>query len=245
MAVNQPPFNKLAARQAVIAALDDRALSRLDSGFLAPNCHLIPTGIPGGAGPGTCPFHNPDGPPNMAKAQQLVAQSGEKGASVTVYGEERSPRRQWVDYLTDVLNKIGFKATEKILTSQVYFQVIGNQKTKPQIGFADWSQDFPNPDDFVQLFNSASILPENSENYGYVRDPHVDQTEAKLNAVPASKLQTVASQWAALDQYMVNQGYYAAYGHETYPKFYSSRLNFNAGVFSVEYLTDLTSLQLK
>jgi peptide/nickel transport system substrate-binding protein len=245
MAVNQPPFNKLQARQAVMAAIDDRALSRLASGLLVPDCHLIPTGIPGSSSPSTCPFGDPTNGPNMAKAQQLMAASGEKGAPVTVYGEERSPRRQWTDYLTDVLNKLGFKAQEKILTSQVFFQVIGNAKTKPQIGFADWNQDFPNPDDFVQLFNSASILPQNSENYGYAKDSKIDSTEAKLNAVPATQLSSVAPQWAALDQYMVSQGYFAGYGHLKNPKFYSSRLNFGAGIFSVEYQTDLTSLSLK
>jgi hypothetical protein len=48
-----------------------------------------------------------------------------------------------------------------------------------------------------------------------------------------------------LDQYSVNHAYYAAYGHEAKAKFYSDKLNFNQGVMSVEYLTDLTSLQLK
>ena len=53
------------------------------------------------------------------------------------------------------------------------------------------------------------------------------------------------SQWAGLDQYMVRQGYYAAYGHEEFPKFYSNRLNFRLGVLTDQYQTDLTSLQPK
>jgi hypothetical protein len=56
---------------------------------------------------------------------------------------------------------------------------------------------------------------------------------------------SVASQWQALDQYGVHQAYYAVFGHEAKPKFYSNKLNFNAGVMSVEYLTDVTTLQLK
>lgn len=243
--VKSKPFKSLKARQAVQAAIDDRALSRLDSGFLTPDCHLIPQGIPGHSPPSSCPFHDPNGPPNVALAKKLVQQSGQKGASVTVWGEERSPRKQYVDYLTDVLNKIGFKAKEKIINSQTYFQVIGNQKTNPQIGFADWVQDFPNPADFFFLFQTSSIQPQNSSNYGYVSDPKIDTTVTKLNAVPADKLDTVASQWSALDKYAVKQGYYAAYGHEKFPKFYSNRLNFGSGVFSLEYSTDLLSLQLK
>ncbi len=244
-AVNQKPFNKLKARQAVLAGMDDRALSRLDSGFIAPDCHLIPSGLPGHSDPKNCPFHPADAPGNLKKARQLLAQSGEKGAKVTVYGENRSPRKQWADYFNDLLNKIGFNSTEKILNSQTYFQVIGNQKTKPQIGFADWVQDFPNPGDFVQLFTKAGIQPQNALNYGYVKDPHIEQVVHKLNQVPADKLQSVAGQWSALDQYMVSKAYYAAYGHEKFPKFFSDRLDFSAGQLTPGYELDLTSLQLK
>jgi peptide/nickel transport system substrate-binding protein len=237
--VNQKPFNNIYARQAVIAAMDDRALSRLDSGFQAEDCHLIPFGIIGHSTPASCPYHNPLGPPNMTVAKALMKKSGMIGQPVTVYGEERAPRRQYVDYFTGVLNSLGFKATEKIVNSGVYFTTIGAPTTKPQAGFGDWVQDFPNPWDFMQLFagNAGSSL-----NYGYVNDPHYNTELNKLDQQPP---ESVASQWAALDQYAVTHAYYAAFGHEKFPKFYSTRLNFTAGVLSVEYQTDMTSLQLK
>ena len=75
-------------------------MSRLDSGFMSPDCHLIPFGIIGHNTPANCPFHNPTGPPNMALAKQLMAKSGMKGQAVTVWGEERSPRKQYLDYFT-------------------------------------------------------------------------------------------------------------------------------------------------
>jgi hypothetical protein len=81
-----------------------------------------------------------------------------------------------------------------------------------------------------------------SLNYGYVNDPHFNSELNKLDQQPPEK---VASQWAALDQYAVQHAYYANYGHESKVKFYSSRLDFNKGVLSVEYQTDLTSLQVK
>ena len=237
--VTQKPFNNLYARQAVIAALDDRALSRLDSGFLQPDCHLIPPGITGGSSGSTCPYHNANAAPNMTEAKALMQKSGMIGQPVTVYGEERSPRRQWLDYYTSVLNSLGFKATEKVVNSSVYFTTIGAPSLKPQTGFGDWVQDFPNPWDFMQLFagNAGSSL-----NYGYVNDTHYNTT---LNTLFQSQPEAVVSQWTALDQYAVNQAYYAAYGHEEFPKFYSNRLNFNTGVMSTEYQTDLTSLELK
>jgi len=237
--VDQKPFNNLYARQAVIAAMDDRALSRLDSGFIQPDCHLIPPGIVGGSSPSSCPYHNPNGAPNMTVAKQLMQKSGMIGQPVTVYGQERSPRRQWLDYYTSVLNSLGFKATEKVVNSSVYFTTIGAPTLKPQTGWGDWVQDFPHPWDFMQLFagNAGSSL-----NYGYVNDKHFNTT---LNTLFQSQPETVKSQWTALDNYAVGQAYYAAFGHQYFPKFYSDRLNFNSGVMSVEYQTDMTSLELK
>jgi peptide/nickel transport system substrate-binding protein len=241
-AVNKPPFNNINARKAVLAALDLRALSRLDSGFLTEDCHLIPDGIPGHSTPSNCSSltgHAADAAPNMALAKSYMTKCGCAGAPVTVWGEDRSPRRQYVDYYTSVLNALGFKATEKIISSGVYFTTIGAPTTHPQTGFGDWVQDFPNPWDFMQLFagNAGSSL-----NYGYVNDPHYNST---LNTLLTKTPESVASQWAALDDYAVKNAYYAAYGHEEFPKFYSDRLVFGTGVMSVEYQTDMTSLQLK
>jgi peptide/nickel transport system substrate-binding protein len=176
----------------------------------------------------------------MTEAKALMQKSGMIGQPVTVYGEERSPRRQWLDYYTSVLNSLGFKATEKVVNSSVYFTTIGAPSLKPQTGFGDWNQDFPNPWDFMQLFagNAGSSL-----NYGYVNDAHFD---SQLNSLfQVADATSVASQWAALDKYAVSNAYYAVYGHGQLPKFYSNRLDFNAGVMSTEYQTDLTSLELK
>jgi peptide/nickel transport system substrate-binding protein len=241
-AVNKPPFNNLDAREAVLAALDLRALSRLDSGFLKEDCHLIPFGIPGHSDPATCSGltgHPPDGPANMTLAKSLIKMSGMIGQPVTVWGYEQSPFRQYVDYYTSVLNKLGFHATEKILSPGVYFTTIGAPSTKPQTGFAAWIQDFPNPWDFMQLFTCTAGT---SLNYGYVCDKHYDST---VNSLDTKSPQSVASQWSALDNYAVGKGYYAAFGHQAFPKFYSDRLVFSKGVLSVEYETDLTSLELK
>jgi peptide/nickel transport system substrate-binding protein len=206
---------------------------------MTPDCHLIPFGIVGHSSPSSCPYHNPNGPPNMTTAKQLMQKSGMTGQPVTVYGEERSPRKQYLDYFTSLLNSLGFKATEKVINSGVYFTTIGAASTKPQFGFADWNQDFPHPWDFMNLFTTSAG---SSLNYGYVSDPHFDSEVAKLSTQTP---ESVASQWQALDQYGVNKAYYAVFGHESKPKFYSNRLNFQTGTLSVQYLTDLTTLELK
>ena len=121
----------------------------------------------------------------------------------------------------------------------MYFTTIGAPTTKPQFGFADWNQDFPHPWDFMNLFARGAG---SSLNYGYVSDPHWDsQVNTLCRRSPDDRGKPVA----ALDQYGVSKAYYAVFGHEAKPKFYSNRLNFHGRDLSVQYLTDLTSLQLK
>lgn len=237
----KPPFNNAMARQAVNYAIDRQAMVRLASGFLKPTCFFLPEGIVGHP-TSSCPYGEG---PNLSKAQQLVKQAGLAGTAVTVWGEQRSPRREYVDYYTDLLNKIGFKATEKIVSDTVYFPTIGNAKTDPQTGFADWIQDFPNPSDFYLLMDARTIQPTNNENFSKVNDPHIQQQLNKLNPVPATKLSSVASDWTSLDEYTAKQAYVAVYGSESLPKFFSNRLNFGAAVFHPTYLNDWTTFQLK
>jgi peptide/nickel transport system substrate-binding protein len=237
------PFNNLVARQAVNTALDRRALQRLASGFLSPGCYFLPPNFPGN--PTTpCPYGDPNAAPDVAKAKSMVQQAGLAGAPVTVWGETRSPRKEYVDYYTSVLNSIGFNATEKIIQDSTYFPTIGNAATNPQTGFADWNQDFPNPSDFYLLLDAKAIQPTNNENFSKVNDPHIQSELAKLNAVPATQLSTVTSEWQALDEYVAKQAYVAVYGSLQQPKFLSTRINFGSAIFHPVYFNDWSSWQL-
>jgi peptide/nickel transport system substrate-binding protein len=89
------PFDNPLARQAVNLAIDRRALARLASGFLQPQCFFLPEGIVGHP-TGPCPYGQPDQAPDVAKAKALVKQAGLVGTPVTVWGQERCPRRQYV-----------------------------------------------------------------------------------------------------------------------------------------------------
>lgn len=237
------PFNNALARQAVNVGVDRRAFQRLSSGFLQPGCYFLPDGIVGHP-TGDCKFGGL-GAPDLNKAKALLKQSGQEGAKVVVWGETREPRKQYVDYYTDALNKIGFKATEKIISDTTYFPTIGNAKTNPQTGFADWIQDFPNPSDFYLLLDANSIQPTNNENFGNVNDPHIQSELAVLNKVPATKLDSVASRWTALDEYTASKAYVYVYGSEQVPQFFSDKINKDAVIFHRTYFNDLTSIALK
>ena len=238
------PFSNQLAREAVNYAIDRRALARLNGGNFQPTCYFLPEGLPGHP-TSPCPYGDPNAAPDLAKAKDLVKQSGMAGQKVTVWGETRSPRKEFVEYYASVLNKIGFKAKTKILADAQYFPTIGNLKLNAQTGFADWNQDFPNPSDFYLLQDGKAIQPTNNQNFSQVNDPKIQSELAELNKVPADKLDTVADRWQKLDEYLAKKAYIASYGQQQVPKFFGSRVDFGSAVFSPVYGNDWSTLSLK
>jgi peptide/nickel transport system substrate-binding protein len=237
------PFSNQLAREAVITGIDQNAMSRLGSGTLIPGCYFLPPQMIGHP-VAPCPYGDPSKGGDINKAKQLVQQSGMKGTPVTVWSETRSPRQQWMTYYTSFLNQIGFKATQKVIADATYFSTIGNLKLNPQTGFADWNQDFPNPIDFYLLVQGSAILPTNNENFGQVDDPHINSESNTLGQVPTTKLNTIAGQWQALDEYTAKKAYIGVFGYQTFPALLSSRMS-TTYVFHPVYGWDWSSFQLK
>jgi peptide/nickel transport system substrate-binding protein len=247
MNVTIPPFNKLAARQAVNYAIDSRALQRIFGGRLSPSCNLLPPGMVGYKPISPCPWGDPAGPGDIAKAKALIKSAGLTGQSVTVWTNNKDPRPAIADYLRSLLQQMGFKASIRTLNQQVYFSTIGNPKTKSQIGFTDWFQDYPHPGDFFgNLLTTAAAKSTPSFNEGFVSDPVLDQ---KVDALNAKQPPDVESQWAALDQYVNDpqHAYVAPYGSEEDTAFYSTRMNVTdcSGYPSLVHRVDWSLLCLK
>ena len=241
------PFNNPIARKAVDLAINRTALSRLASGQLTPACYFLPPGIPGHVS-GNCSDGSATSlgsPADVAKAKAMVKAAGLAGTPVTVWSETRSPRQQESTYLNSQLNAIGFKSTLKVITDSIYFQTIGSAKTNPQAGFADWFQDFPNPGDFYLLLDGRAIQPINNENFPKVNDPHIQSTIIKLESVPASKLDSVAPQWEALEKYVDAKHYMIPYGYLNGPFFLSDRVDYAKAIFQPLFGDDWSSFELK
>jgi peptide/nickel transport system substrate-binding protein len=247
MNTKSAPFNNIKAREAVNLAISRTALSRLASGQLKPACYFLPPPIVGNVS-GPCSFGSPTATgstADVAKAKAMVKAAGLAGTPVTVWSETRSPRQQYCTYLNSVLNAIGFKSTLKVIADAVYFQTIGSAKTNPQIGFADWFQDFPNPGDFYLLVDARAIQPINNENFGNVDDPHIQSTIIKLDEVPATKLSSATSQWQALEKYVSDKDYMAPFGDLTGPFFLSDRVDYATAIFQPVFGDDWATFELK
>jgi peptide/nickel transport system substrate-binding protein len=242
----EKPFASPLAREAVVAGLNQDAMSRLGAGILDPACFLLPPDVPGHPSNASCPYGTP-GPGNLAKAKALVARSGMAGQPVTVWSETRYPMQQWMSYYTQFLDSIGLKAALKTIADAVYWTTIGAERTvHPQTGFAAWDQDFPNPVDFYGvLLDGHSIQPTNNENFGEVNDPYINAEVGTLTVTPTTELGTVVGRWRALDEYVAKRAYVAVFGYAKYPEFASDRIDYDAAVFHPLYGWDLSSLELR
>jgi peptide/nickel transport system substrate-binding protein len=248
MNVNEAPFDDPLVREAVNWGIDKPALARLFAGELQPGCTFIPPGMPGydeAFDTSECPYGDPTQPPDIDKARELIQQAGAEGAKVTVYGNNDDPTDKVTEAYTDMLNDIGLDATPKILDGGVYFQTIGNAKTAPQTGFANWFQDFPHPLNFYFLVDGDTIQPTNNQNFGNVDDPKINDEIDRLSL--ETDLEAVASDWSELDRYLVEppQSYIAPYGHRKLATFLSERMDFEVAEFHPVYFNNYASWALK
>jgi peptide/nickel transport system substrate-binding protein len=216
-----PPFNNLKARQAANHAVDVNAINRLQSGTLAEANEILPPGVPGYRDtPDLYPF-------DLAKARQLVEESGTKGQSVTVWGNPEDFTKKTVEYWADTLNKIGYRAKVKLIPAETYFATIGNRATKAQTGWANWFQDYPHPADFIDvLLNPERVTASGNNNYSYnADDTKLARMIAEVNKEPELTPE-VEAKWAAIDKYVQEQAIWVMYGNRKQTTFMSERMDF-------------------
>ncbi len=232
------PFTSLKVRQAVNYAINRQALVRVYGGLATPTQNVLPPTYPQYKKLNLYPF-------NLAKARSLIAASGFKGYAVTVWNHDRGLDPRATAYLTDVLNSIGLKATQKIVNAAVYWTTIGNQATKAQIGFADWFQDYPHPLDwFDVLLNGERITQTHNNNYANFDDTSVNQQIDALKKEPV--LDNAANaRWASVDKEVMMQAPWAPFLNRQFTDFFYSNVDLSCYVNHVLYEFDYATICLK
>ena len=223
-----PPFNNMKAREAVQYAVDPQAIiSGVYGGLGRPTQNFLPPGYPQYKKINAWNF-------DLAKAKQLVQQSGTAGATVDVYGPNEDPSKASTEYLAGQLTKIGYKPKLHLLSHAVYFQTIGNQATKAQAMFTDWYQDYPHPIDwFDTLLNGNRITKIHNNNVGNVNVPSVNKEIEALKKITTLTPQ-VNDRWAKVDKdLMATYHTTVPYMNRSSTDFFSSKMDMNCYVFSV------------
>lgn len=238
MNTSRPPFDDVKLRRAVNYAIDPRALERIYSGQIVGTQQVLPPGMPG--------YEKLDlYPHSLARAKQLFAEARPSDAAITVWGDDESPNREAVEYLDGVLGEVGFETTLKIINSDNYFPVIGNDST-PDVdtGFANWFAEYPNPNAFLQpLLTEAALSPTNATNLARFANPRISARIEKLAGEPLGPKQR--SEYAEVDREVMEEAPFAPYGNSIAPTFVSSAIDLDKVVFSPTFQQDLASFQFK
>ena len=130
-------------------------------------CQNVPAGLPGYEP--YCPytkgadFEHPATEwkaPDLARAKQLVAESGTKGMHVTLVVPNRAVEVAMGTYLQNMLRQLGFDADVKPIAFAIQFTYIQNTSNKVQISINDWYADYPEPSDFLTaLYGCENFHP--------------------------------------------------------------------------------------
>jgi peptide/nickel transport system substrate-binding protein len=226
-----PPFNKLQARQAVNYAVNRQALVNLRGGLGVPTWNFLPPSYPQYKKITPTPY-----PYDLAKAKQLVQQSGTKGMKVTVYTiGDVAVDKATGEYLQGQLKAIGWNAQIRELAGANYFTIVGNQSTKAQIGFTNWFEDYPYPTDwFNVLQNGENITQVHNNNYGNVDNAAANSQMAHLAHLPPSEALSSSTNagWAKIDHdLMVQQASTVPYLNGILTSFFNSKMDLNCDIF--------------
>jgi peptide/nickel transport system substrate-binding protein len=213
-----PPFNNLKARQAVNFATDRSALVKIYGGpkLAIPTCQVLPPNFPGykpycpyTANPGSGKWTGPD----MAKAQQLVQQSGTKGMPVKVNTDTTDVDKAYGLYFIGLLNKLGYKATAQFLSNDIQYPYIQNSKNKVPFAFSDWFADYPAASDFLNILLGCGSFHPNSNSSPNIAEFCNKGIQAKMDqaAVTGTKnIQAANNTWAQVDKETTDQAPWVA-----------------------------------
>ncbi|MDP9861201.1 MULTISPECIES: ABC transporter substrate-binding protein [Streptosporangium] len=196
---NLAPFDRPEARQALNWAIDRQAVVKMFGGanVAQPACTLLPPGIPGHAD--FCDFPEPD----LAKAKDLVQRSGTAGQEVSVVVADDEVSKQIGEYVRSTLEQIGYRAKLKVISTNIHFTYIQNDKNKVQVSVSQWYADYPAASDFLHvLLSCASFRPgsDSSINISGYCDKDVDARMAEAMTLDRTDKDAANAKWGEIDR---------------------------------------------
>lgn len=210
------PFNNLQARLAVNFATDRNALIKAFGGpkLAVPSCQMLPPGFPGYSQ--YCPYtanpapggHGPWTAPDMTKAKQLIAQSHTKGDAVTVVTPSVPQAVTMSQYLVDLLNQLGYKASLRTLAFPVFDRTVKDSRYKVQVNVQAWYQDYPAASDFLNVLTGCpAFIPNSGSNANVAEfcDPKIQSAINHARSVQMTNPGAANALWASIDKAVTDQ----------------------------------------
>jgi peptide/nickel transport system substrate-binding protein len=218
MNTQEPPFDDINVRKAVIAASNRTDLRNTRGGeLIGPVAtHFIPPGIPGFEeaggleGPDLDFIQNPNGDPQLAAEYMKKAgfESGkcEQNCDITMVGDDAPPGSDTATVFKDQLEQLGFNVNlQKVAHDVMYTKFCNVPKNTPSAcPNVGWLKDFQDPQSILQLtFSGDEIVPSNNSNQSLLDDPKINKAIQK--AVYIDDQQARAEAWGKIDDEITAQ----------------------------------------
>jgi peptide/nickel transport system substrate-binding protein len=201
------PFDNLDVRRALNYAADRAAAVRVTGGsdVAQATCQILPPHFPGYRP--YCPYAAGAAmAPNLAKARALVAASGTRGTKITVWSW--SDLRGVGAYAVQLLRSLGYRVSMNVRGFDTYFGVVGDSRTRAQIGTTEWISDYPAASGFFDpVFTCASFLPSTPANANDAQfcNPSIDRQVGRAVAEQTTNPDAAGRLWALVDRQTVDQ----------------------------------------
>ena len=133
-----------------------------------PTCQILPPNFPSYTP--YCPYtagssHAKWTGTDLAKAKQLVQQSGTAGTKVIVDSTSDQVGKALAAQMVSDLNSIGYKASTQLLSASIQYPFIQNSSNsgKWNVGYSSWYQDYPAASDFLNVLLGCGSIHPNSD----------------------------------------------------------------------------------
>lgn len=183
-----PQLQDKRVRQAISLALDDKESIQIFYNGMATSAQ---TPIPPGVNGYDPEFKNPYRTGDIEKARKLLADAGfpgGKGFPALPYDTVSSATsRQMADYAAKQLDKIGIKMNVVSSTWPQLLERVQNRQT--QLWGIAWGADYPDAENFLQLFYGPNAQP-GGMNGSYYQNKEFDRLFEKARVLPDSPVRT-------------------------------------------------------
>jgi YVTN family beta-propeller protein len=201
-----PPFNNLDVRQALNYAINRAKLAEFYGGpaFAIPACQAIVPGIPGYRR--YCPYTlypRPNGAwsaPDMARARQLVAQSGTIGDRVELVGPTANAFTPVAStgYIAGVLRALGYRVRVSVIPAASITPAMWDSFQISNEG--SWIPAYPDPSSYVPSFFSCGGANGN----GYYCNPAIDREMRHAELLEVTNAPAADALWEKVDRQLTN-----------------------------------------
>jgi oligopeptide transport system substrate-binding protein len=173
--MTQKPFNNPKVREAMKYVIDKQRIIQVLAGEAAITSQMLPPHMPGyDKSIKSESYYDP------AKAKQLLKEAGYPNGFTIDFWDQNSSDEPKVDQvLQEDFSKVGIKMN---LHSVSFSEWIDRQESgKTQSGGGYWSQDFPDPSDFLDVLFNSSQIPANNMSHYTAADKELNRALVELN----------------------------------------------------------------